>query len=67
MPDVKCPHVKVRLAGEDGNAFAVLGRVRRAMQEAGVPEDEITAFVVEASRGDYDHLMETVVRTVKTR
>ena len=29
--DVRYPDVRVRLVGTDGNAFAVLGRVRRAM------------------------------------
>jgi hypothetical protein len=29
--DARYPDVRVRLVGTDGNAFAVLGRVRRAM------------------------------------
>ena len=64
MPDVKYPHVKVRLAGEDGNAFAILGAVKRALRDAGIPADEVSAFVEEASSGDYDHLLQTVIRTV---
>ena len=65
MPDVKYPHVKVRLVGKDGNAFAVLGKVKQAMQKAGIPAAEITAFVEEASSGDYNHLLQTVMLTVE--
>ena len=64
MPDVKYPHVKVQLVGEDGNAFAILGAVKRALRDAGIPADEVSAFVEEASSGDYDHLLQTVIRTV---
>ena len=52
----------VRLAGEDGNAFAILGRVRRAMRVAGWPKDAIDRFLAEATSGDYDHLLQTVIR-----
>ena len=31
----KFPDVNVPLAGEDGNAFAILGRVRKALRRAG--------------------------------
>ncbi len=36
----KYPRVKVQLVGEDGNAFAILGRVQTAMRMAGVPKAE---------------------------
>lgn len=63
--DVRYPHVKVDLVGSDGNAFAVLGTVTRAMRRAGVPKDERDAFVSEATAGDYDHLLQTVLRYVE--
>lgn len=52
----------VRLVGEDGNAFAILGRVRRAMRHAGWPKSTIDEFLREATAGDYDHLLQTVMR-----
>jgi hypothetical protein len=64
MPDVKYPHVKVRLVGEDGNPFAILGKVKRAMRKAGISADEVSAFMTEATSGDYDHLLQTVILTV---
>jgi hypothetical protein len=39
--ELKYPYVKVKLAGEDGNAFAILGKVRLALMQAGVPRGEM--------------------------
>lgn len=62
--DVKFPNVKVKLTGADGNAFAVLGQVRKALKRAGVSEADVTAFTEEATSGNYDHLLQTVMKTV---
>ena len=55
--------IKVKLVGEDGNAFAILGRVRRALIRAGLRE-EAERFLAEASASDYDHLLATVQKYV---
>jgi hypothetical protein len=60
----KYPQVKVTLVGEDGNAFSILGRVSKAMRRAGISQEEIQAFMTEAMSGDYDHLLQTVIKTV---
>lgn len=57
---VKYPEVNVPLVGEDGNAFSILGRVKRIMRRAGI-EDEWEEFHTEATSGDYDHLLMTVM------
>ena len=64
--EIKHPEVQVDLIGEDGNAFAILGRVLKAMTRAGVPKSERDAFMKEATSGDYDHLLATVMRWVTT-
>jgi hypothetical protein len=51
--------IDVQLVGTDGNAFALLGRVTRALRQAGLPKSEEEAFVKEATSGDYDHLLRT--------
>jgi hypothetical protein len=61
---MKYPDIHVRLVGTDGNAFAVLGAVRSALQRAGVSASEIEAFLDEAMAGDYDHLLATAMRWV---
>ena len=63
----KHPDVVVTLTGQDGNAFAVLGRCREAARDAGLSEDEIAAFMDEAMAGDYDHLLQTAMRWFEIR
>ena len=64
MPEPKYPDVHVGLIGLDGNAFAILGRVRGAMIRADISKEERDAFHAEATSGDYDHLLRTVMRWV---
>lgn len=52
----------VRLVGQDGNAFAVLGACRRAAKEAGWTDERIEEFTTEATSGDYDHLLGTAMK-----
>ncbi len=58
------PDVQVQLSGEDGNAFAVLGRTAGALRRAGVAQEEIDAYFAEATSGDYDHLLQTTMAWV---
>lgn len=53
----------VVLTGTDGNAFAILGRVRRAILRSNHPElaDD---FIAEATSGDYDALLCTCFKYV---
>ncbi len=61
---VRYPEVKVKLVGEDGNAFSILGRVTKALRRDGVDEEIISEFVEEATAGDYDNLLRTVIEWV---
>lgn len=64
MSDVKYPNIVVDLIGKDGNAFGILGMVTGAMRMAGVEKSEVDAFRNEAIAGDYDHLLQTVMKWV---
>ena len=64
MTDVKHPEVKVKLVGEDGNAFAIIGRIRQALRRAKVSHEEIEEFTQEATNGDYDHVLQTAMKWV---
>lgn len=55
----KYPNIKVKLLGEDGNAFFILGRCLQAMRRAGISEKERDEFRKEATSGNYDHLLAT--------
>ena len=57
---VKHPHINVPLVGEDGNAFSILGRVSRIMKRNGL-RDEWDEFHAEATSGDYNNLLRTVM------
>lgn len=58
------PGVEVQLIGQDGNAFLVVGRVARALQEAGVSEEERLTFTATALGGDYDKVLQTAMEWV---
>lgn len=56
---MKYPHVKVKLIGKDGNAFAIIGSVTQAMKKAKIPNEEIAEFKKAAMGGDYNNLLTT--------
>lgn len=51
---------KVKLIGEDGNAFFMIGRCRRAAKKAGWTEEQLDRVTKEMIAGNYDHLLATV-------
>jgi hypothetical protein len=61
---VKFPQVSVELVGHDGNAFAIMGRVSKAMQRAGVDREDIDQYKKESMSGDYDHLLRVAMSYV---
>ena len=64
MQDVRHPHVRVKLVGEDGNAFFILGRVSGEMKRERGSEAEQKAFMDEAQSSDYYNLLRTVEQWV---
>jgi hypothetical protein len=61
---IRYPSVRVCLTTGDGNAYVILGTIRRAVLGAGLPDGKQVwqAFHAEATRGDYDHLLATAMR-----
>jgi hypothetical protein len=62
--ETKYPEVEVELTGQDGNAFAIMGRVAGALKKAGVPKEEVAEYMKESMSGDYDNLLQTAMRWV---
>ena len=60
-------NIKVKLVGEDGNAFHILGKVMRELRKAGLSKEEVNAYYAEATSGDYDHLLATTAEWVKIK
>ena len=50
---------EVGLVGQDGNAFNIMGLVRKATTKQGWSKDAATALLNEMMSGDYDHLLAT--------
>ena len=63
---IKYPNIHVQLVGEDGNAFSIIGRVRKALNRSGVSGDEVKEFAADAMSGDYDHVLQTCMKWVNT-
>jgi len=57
--------VEVQLSGQDGNAFAILGRVTQALKRVGATPEECNQFYAEATAGDYDHLLGVAMQWVE--
>jgi len=45
----------------DGNAFAIIGAGRRELEKLG-RGDEVSTFTAEMTAGDYDHLLQTMLK-----
>ena len=67
QPERKCgtpkTDIRVKVVGTDGNAFALLGKVRAALRRGG-RADLIEEFTREATSGDYGHLIATICNYV---
>ncbi len=56
------PDIEVELSEQDGNAYSIIGRCRKALRRADINPREIDAFTNEATSRDYDHLLQTVMK-----
>lgn len=61
---MKYPEVEVQLTGQDGNAFAIMGAVSKALRQAGASPVELAQYMEESMSGDYDHLLRTAMAWV---
>ena len=57
--NMKKPNRKpeVQLVGNDGNAYAIMGAVKSALQKAGADKEYIDQYLEESMEGDYDNLL----------
>jgi hypothetical protein len=57
----KYPEVTVKLVGQKGNVYNLIGLCRRAMLKAGLPPDKWHEFRQEACSKNYDHAIGTMM------
>ncbi len=63
----KFPNVRVKLVGEDGNVFAIIGRVCRALRQGGANDVDVKAFTDEIQAvSSYDDALVVVMHWVDT-
>lgn len=55
----------VKLTGEDGNAFYILGAVSKELERNGYTQSEIDEYYEKATSGDYDHLLQVTMEWVE--
>ena len=60
----KYPNITVQLTGNDGNAFAIMGAVRKALKREKVSADEIAEYTKQSTSGDYDNLLRVAMSWV---
>lgn len=54
--------ITLELEGLDGNAFAILTAFRTQARREGWTREEINDFTQVALAGDYDHLLQTIMK-----
>jgi len=58
-------NVEVQLTGEDGNAFAIMAQVQKALKKVGATREDIDTYLEESMSGDYDNLLRTAMKYVE--
>lgn len=61
---IKYPEIGLRRSETEGNAFALVGAVRRALLNAGVPRRMVEEFTAQAASGDYDKALQVCMTWV---
>jgi hypothetical protein len=64
MLEPRFPRVVVKLIGQDGNAFNLIGLVIDALRKAKIDQVTIGEFRNEVTSGDYDHVLQTIMKWV---
>jgi ribosomal protein S9 len=54
--------VDVQLTGNDGNAFAIMGAVSKAIKKAGATSEQVKEYMDESMSGNYDNLLRVACR-----
>ena len=64
---MKKPETKpiVKLIGQDGNAFSVMGAVKQALKQSGADKEYIDKYLNEAMSGDYYNLLAVSMKYVQ--
>ena len=54
--------IDLQLENLDGNAFAIMGAFSKQAKKENWTKEEIEEVLSEARNGDYDHLLQTIMK-----
>jgi hypothetical protein len=57
--------IELELVGLDRNAFALMGAFSRQAKKEGWTQEEIDEVLKECQEGDYNHLLQTLIKHTK--
>jgi hypothetical protein len=64
----KYKNITVKLVGEDGNAFAIMGMVRKSLLKGSVPPAEVSDIMKDLfDSSSYDSLLQKVLGLVNVK
>ena len=58
-------NVEVQLTGNDGNAFAIMAAVKKAIVKAGATPEQVAQYLMDSMSGDYDNLLRVAMQWVE--
>ena len=52
----------IKLTGQNGNAYNIMGIARKAARKDGWTPEELEEYMTEATSGDYDNLLQVTMK-----
>ena len=61
------PKYQIQVKLSDGNAYAIMGAVQKALKKAGASKEELDRYFTESTAGDYDNLLRVAMEWVEVK
>lgn len=61
------PKYQVQVKLSDGNAYAIMGAVQKALKKAGASKEELDRYFTDSTAGDYDNLLRVAMEWVEVK
>jgi hypothetical protein len=61
------PKYQIQVKLSDGNAYAIMGAVQKALKKAGASKEELDRYFTDSTAGDYDNLLRVAMEWVEVK
>jgi hypothetical protein len=61
------PKYQIQVRLSDGNAYAIMGAVQKALKKAGASKEELDRYFTDSTAGDYDNLLRVAMEWVEVK